>query len=347
MGFTGRIIKRTQKSTLIYDGNRIIKLNFKTSHSIGDIIDEHDNLLTKCFYALPPERTIRERERLKRRFLYLRRIHQFFNIRGFEFVITKKLKKHPTNETNIKYIKTSRGFMATSPETELKKLLSLGFAKIYELGFAYRDDPEDCLHAPEFLMLEWYRINSTPERIINDLTKLIKYLHGKNIIKYHRKAINISICNYISYEETFKKFVGIDPTTTPTQEMITRFNVLGTEERLEVLDAIFSTHIEKHLGTSSITVVYNFPAERANLSRVDGKYAKRYEVYMGGIELANCYQEETNYKALLERNLLTDIGFNKAIAHGIPPASGIAVGVERLIMILENESCITPNISIF
>ncbi|WP_022669609.1 amino acid--tRNA ligase-related protein [Hippea alviniae] len=333
----GRIVKKTANSTLIFSEGKTVKLNFASRHDLGDIIDENDTLLTKCQNRDKLQSLKNERDYYIQKFEIIKRIKEFFFKESFTEVITPKLKKERISETNINLLDTKAGILAPSPEVELKKLLTLGVEKIFELNFAYRDDFEDNLHKKEFLMLEWYRALAEPEDIIFDFSSMVKYLNGSDILKYKGFEIDLNKVSYISYKDAFLYHCNINIEKTESSKLKESFSIEGTDDKLEILDAIFSLKIEKELGKDCIEVIYDFPKERAALSKIKNGYAKRYEIYIAGIELGNCYLEENNFEEIKRRFGFQDREFMEYMAFGMPPASGIAVGIDRLIMILLNK----------
>lgn len=337
MSVIGRIIKINKKSTLLWHNGKTYTLNLKTKHNIGDIIDENDNLITKCFINYNHDNNLNQYNYFKKKFEYIKLTRRFFEERGFLETATNKLKESTIDEANIDKIKTPYGYLVTSPEVEIKKLLSIGFDKLFELNFAYRDDFENNLHKKEFLMLEWYRNFAKPKDIIKDFIDLIKFLHPKSsILHYQDFKIDLNKIEFVSYNKLFKQYAQIDINNFDDEIISDKFCISGYENKLELLDAVFALKIERNLGVKHPVVVYNFPKQRAALSKIANGYAKRYEVYIAGIELGNCYDEENDYQKLIKRFNNKDKEFFKYMAQGIPNTSGIAVGFERLIMLLEN-----------
>ncbi len=340
MRLYGRIVKVNKKSTLIWNDGRYIELNFVSSHSIGDIIDAQDNLITKCYLEYEHEKDRQVFNRIKNKFLYIKNIEKFFDNMGFVEVFTRKLKNHILRENNISLMKTPYGYLAPSPEVEIKKLIALGFNKVFELCFAYRDDYEDALHKKEFLILEWYRPLETYKKIIDDFIAMIKYLNKGDILRYHNLNINLNKVEFVRYDSLLREFADIDVWNIDIERVKNKFNIEGRVDKIELLDAVFALKVEKHLGLKYPVVVYDFPYQRAALSKIENGYAKRFETYIAGIELSNCYSEENNYGEIVKRFENTDEEFFDAMKKGIPGMAGIAVGVDRLIMLLENETSI-------
>ncbi len=332
----GRIIKKDQKSTTIFSGGKVKKLNFKSKHNLGDIIDMNDSIITTCknTQLLKKLNSIYDYYNKKQQFI--EEIKEYLKNKGYKEVVTKKLKREIVKEPNISYIETPYGYLASSPEVEIKKLLCLGFDRLFELNFAYRDDFEDSLHKKEFLILEWYKALSSPKEINKEFLELIKTLNKGSILKYKNYKIDLSKIEYISYRDLFAQYASIDIEDIDTEQVKKAYGIIGTDDKVEVLDAIFSLKIQKHLGTKHPTVVYNFPKERASLAKIEDNYAKRYELYIATLELSNCYLEETNYDSIKNRFKEMDKDFLKALEFGMIETSGIAVGADRVFMLLNN-----------
>ncbi len=336
MGVFGRIVKVNQKSTLLWWSGQYHTLNFKTKHNIGDIIDSCDNLITKNNSSYNHKSNEGLFSIMKNRFDYIQKTRDFFRNLGFIEVTTPKLKESIIDETNISIMKTPYGYLTPSPEVEIKKLISLGFDNVFELCYAYRDDHKDNLHKKEFLILEWYRAMQQPKDIIRDFIELIKYLNEDSLLKYQGLNIDLDNVSFIKYKDLFLNYANIDIHNIDKHKIKKMLNIEGEIDVLELLDAVFAFEIEKNLGLNNPIVVYDFPKEKATLARIENGYAKRYETYIAGIELSNCYLEETDYKEIKRRFKNTDKLFFDAMKKGIPKMSGIAVGLDRLIMILEN-----------
>lgn len=332
----GRILNKSQKSTTIFENGNCISLNFCSKHNTGDIVNSKDELLFKCTNHTPLKKLQETFEYYNKKIGFLEKIKEFFKERGYREVITKKLKKEIVKEPNISYIKTPYGYLASSPEVEIKKLLCLGFDKLFEICYAYRDDFEDGLHKKEFLILEWYRALATPIEINREFVELIKHLNGGSVVKYRDYRVDLDKIEFVTYKELFKKYASLDIEDFDKEAEKKKHNIDGTNDKNEILDAIFSLKIQKHLGIYHPTVVHDFPKERAALSKIENGYAKRYELYIATLELSNCYLEETDPGEIKRRFKEIDSEFVKALEFGMPPTSGIAVGVDRLFMVLNS-----------
>lgn len=329
----GRIVKISQNTTFVLSKETIISFPFKTKHNLYDIIDENDNLIVHSYKKMDFERSLLY---LKKKFQLINKAHVFFKKNGFEEVLTPKLKPQYLNERHIKKIKTKFGFLVPSFEIEHKKLLCLGFEKVFELNFAYRDDFEDNWHSKEFLMLEWYRAYAKPKEIIDDFKNLCIFLNDSNtLLKTASSSVNLNKCEFFSYAELFLKYLNLNIMKPfDKNKIILEHNLEPSLSKSQVLDYLFATYIEKNLGKKCINIVYNFP-DFTFLAKKEGKFAKRYEFYIDGIELANCYEEENDFVRLKKYfNNSTDKEFIDFMAFGMPPASGIAFGFDRILKLL-------------
>jgi lysyl-tRNA synthetase class 2 len=231
-----------------------------------------------------------------------------------------------------------KGYLHTSAEYGMKRLLSLGVSDIYQLSHVFRDGEIGPLHNPEFTMVEWYRVGALFFAFIQETLDYIRL--------------------FLSYREVFTKYCDINYETATTGDLLdlARKNHLNIDESTDwdkdtLLQLIMSFLIEPHLGIDELTVIYHYPASQAALSQTiwqDGQYvAERFEVYYQGKELANGYHELTDAEEQRERlvkenaarekmgkNVLPiDEDFISAIRLGIPDCCGVAVGFDRLMLL--------------
>ena len=237
-------------------------------------------------------------------------------------------------------------YLATSPEYSMKQLLSLGSGSIYQISKAFRQDEPGRLHAMEFTMLQWYRIDYDMDALIDDVAALI-----------HRLIPNAGV-EKISYREAFIRYAGVDPLTANSDdlELIAKqkMDVSFTNQSKDVwLDLLLTHCVEEHLGKNGMTFLYDYPESQSALARLavnsDGQtIAKRFELYMSGIELANGYYELTDAAEQMRRFDFDnqqrlqagepareiDAGLVAALDRGLPNCSGVALGIDRLLLLL-------------
>ncbi len=259
-------------------------------------------------------------------------------------------------------------FLPTSPEFSLKEALSCGLEKIFEIAKVFRNYGEDSeLHTPEFFMLEWYRAFDKYETIMNDCLDYLKFLNAwinnNDNIKYKGKICKLEKIRKVKVKDLFKEYhINLDHYANnkkkfikETSDCLKLSKKYLTQSKLTEEDLFFKfflTEIEPHLGFDNPVIVYEYPAEMAALSVLcedDHSYAKRFELYICGIELANAYEElidpaeqKKRFDEVLEfraKNkkitLHSPERFYNTLKFGIPPCAGIALGLERLFMLFE------------
>ncbi|MEL6215022.1 MAG: EF-P lysine aminoacylase EpmA [Pseudomonadota bacterium] len=266
-------------------------------------------------------------------------------------VSTPTLVTAPVTDPNIESL-TAHGrtvnakwFMRTSPEYAMKRLLAAGWPEIYELGPVYRDGEVGNRHQPEFWMLEWYRHDYSLPQIVEDTVALLeaalvgsggRTVHqtvAKTYDEWLMQEVNVmSDCAM----ETICTLAGPDTTRT-----------FG-EDRDALLGWLFDTHVASTFAEDKFSVVTHFPASQAALATIEehSGRALRFEIYLGSLEIANGFVELTDaeeQRARFERDnavriarglppLEIDDAFLEALQAGLPPCSGVAVGIERVLM---------------
>lgn len=271
-----------------------------------------------------------------------------------------------------------RAFLTPSPEFFMKKLLAQGYGNIFQICKAFRNQWEknSPMHNPEFTILEWYRINSNYKEIMIDCEKLINFIYDEvfkmkiynlksKILNYQGKIINISPpWIRLSMREAFQKFAGInldeflDFRKAKKIAIKREYSIEKETSWEQIFNQIFLNEIEPKIAEFTKPVIlYDYPTQLAALSKRkknDSRYAERFEFYIAGIELGNAFSELTDWREQEER-LRNDIkerkrkkmkvfdydhDFINALKSGIPPTGGIAVGVDRLIMLFTNAKSI-------
>lgn len=272
-------------------------------------------------------------------------IRKFFKDQDFREVQTPILVPVPSTEPNLEVfkteLKTSKGvsrdaFLVMSPEFSIKKLLAAGIGNCFEITHCFRNNEEvSPMHNPEFTMLEWYRINADYMDVMHDFEQLFIKIIGKNKMTYQGIEYDLTTpWPRYRFEELFKKYVGK--------------NVLDVSD--DDFYKIYFNEIEPELlKLKKPYFTYGYPISQASLSRPakDPHFAERFEVFLGGIELGNCFSELTDAGEQLKRfekdkkeradlgksEYPIDMDLIEALKSGLPPVSGIAVGVDRIIMI--------------
>jgi len=312
-------------------------------------------------------------EALRTRAEVLANIREFFAERGVLEVETPLLGSAPVTDLHLAALCTCyRGpghddglklWLQTSPEFAMKRLLASGSGPIYQLGKAFRDGEAGSRHNPEFTILEWYRPGWDHHRLMDEVAELLDAVLGSDRTSQDPKTSRpqdlrlSSNGEKITYSEAFQRHVGVDPHSVSIAELTTRAcSLLGQaapdlgDDRDGWLDLLLSHAVEPGLGRSGPTFVYDFPVSQAALARVrpgDPPVAERFEVWVEGIELANGYHEltdpaeqlrrfEADLAARRERGLPEvpiDQRLLSALEYGLPDCAGVALGIDRLVML--------------
>jgi elongation factor P--beta-lysine ligase len=253
-------------------------------------------------------------------------------------------------------------YLTPSPELFLKRLLIHGIGDCYYLGKSFRNsDLSSSLHSFEFTMLEFYKMHVNYMDIADIVLKMLQYISllfrtTRNKIKYQGKEISFDRWEKISVVEAFKKYSDISE-----KELFNHNLFIKKAEKKcyqtknftyeDLWSQIYSQEIEPHLGINGYpTLIYDYPKEFAALAKLnkDGKTTQRFEFYIEGIELGDCYTELTDWKEQELRfnrekkvNHPIDKGYIKALKCGLQDCSGIAIGFERLAMVFADLTSIS------
>lgn len=281
-------------------------------------------------------------EAIKARASLYQHIHAFFSARQVLQVDTPALAQHSVTDIHIHSIAVpGYGYLQPSPEYHMKRLLAAGSGAIYQISKAFRDGEAGSRHNPEFTLLEWYRPDFSLQQIIDETTALLQPLLGTEVYQTTFRALFLSQLN-------------VDPLTTDTQTLQTLVDNIEAAPRMNkaaLIDWLMACVIEPALPRDRITVVTDFPSWAAALAQkkydTDGKeVAQRFEIYAGGYELANGYFELTDATEQAHRfakdietrktdllpTMAIDTRLIAAMQHGLPSCSGVAVGIERVLM---------------
>ena len=292
---------------------------------------------------------------LLKRAAIMAEIRRFFSDRGVLEVETPCMSQATVTDIHLFPFQTrfvgpgySQGmdlYLMTSPEYHMKRLLAAGCGPVFQLCRSFRNEEMGRHHNPEFTMLEWYRPCYDMYRLINEVDDLLQ------------QVLECQPAESLSYQQAFLRHLELDPLSadkTQLREAAAKLdlsNIADTEEdRDTLLQLLFTMGVEPHIGKDRPTFVYHFPASQASLAQIsteDHRVAERFEVYYKGIELANGFHELTdaheqrlrfeqdNRKRAarglpqqpIDNNLLA------ALEAGLPDCSGVALGVDRVVML--------------
>lgn len=280
-------------------------------------------------------------------------IRRFFTERGLLEVETPVLSEFGVTDVHLSTFSTEfiapfceqskTLWLATSPEYHMKRLLAAGSGAIFQICHVFRNEEAGNRHNPEFTMLEWYRPHFDMYRLINEVDDLLQQI------------LDCEPAESLSYQFVFQQYVGLDPLSAGKDELIAKAQELQfinaeNESRDTLLQFLFSTLVEPEIGKERPVAVYHFPATQAALAQIspeDHRVAERFEFYYKGLELANGFNELTDVKEQLHRFEQDNRQREKmglpmreidrrllgALQAGMPNCAGVALGLDRLIMV--------------
>jgi elongation factor P--(R)-beta-lysine ligase len=238
-------------------------------------------------------------------------------------------------------------WLQTSPEFAMKRMLAAGVGRIYQVARVFRVDECGPLHNPEFTLLEWYQPGDGLDEGMQVTSDLCGALLGAASAPSERT----------SYRQAFERYVGIDPHRADGKQLAAVARKLGveapaslpTEDRDGWLDLLMVERVQPHLGQQRPTLLYDYPASQAALAKIrpdDPPVAERFELYIGGVEIANGYNELLDASELRARNacvnaqrradgkaeLPEESRLLAAMQSGLPASVGVALGFDRLVM---------------
>lgn len=289
------------------------------------------------------------RQVLANRALLYRLIRSFFAERDVLEVETPILSQAGNTDPAIESFVTTAPFarwLRTSPEFFHKRLLVAGSGSIFELAKVFRTGETSSRHNPEFTLLEWYRPGFDEFQLIDELLQLVRLV---------LEAFGLPAWPelHLSYQELFQTHLALDPLSVELGKLQTRtqaIGVIGLHDRDDCLDLLRTHLIEPALAKDQLTVVYDFPASQAALARIKPgppALARRFELFAGGLELANGYfelcdpsEQRARFNADLRRRTAVgqslptlDEHFLRALEQGLPECAGVALGIDRLLML--------------
>ncbi len=319
-----------------------------------------------------PLRHADRRPFLQARTAITRAIRAWFEAQGFVEVETGILQVSPGNETHLHAPRTELAghdgvratrYLRTSPEFAAKKLLAAGEARIFEMARVFRDRERGDLHLSEFTMLEWYRANANYEAVIADtVAVIVEAARATGIAQFGfrgRTADPFAEPEMLTVASAFERLAGIDLLATIDRgdgdraalaaAAANKVRIADDDNWSDIFSKVLVEHVEPKLGQGRPTVLFEYPAPEAALAQTkpsDPRVAERFEIYACGVELANGFGELTDAEeqrrrfiaAMDEKQRLygerypIDEEFLAAVAT-MPPASGVALGFDRLVML--------------
>lgn len=296
---------------------------------------------------------------------------QWFGAQGFIEVDCGSIQVSPGNEAHLHAFATEiihpdatreTRYLHTSPEFACKKLLAAGERRIFNLGHVYRNRERTLTHAPVFSMLEWYRAEEAYAQIIEDTVELVRLAAetaGMEMFHWRGRGTNpFAEARHMTVNDAFQEFAGVDLLATLGGDGAADRDALAAQSPVQIAEDdtwsdIFSRilveEVEPNLGNECLTVLFEYPAVEAALARTcvnDPRVSERFELYACGVELANGFGELTDpqeqrrrFEAEMEvkrrvygETYPIDEDLLAALTH-MPPASGVALGFDRLVML--------------
>lgn len=283
-------------------------------------------------------------EALKARAEVIAKIRHFFATRDILEVETPLLCSTSVTDPYINSIQADDGYLQTSPEYAMKRLLAAGSGSIYQICKAFRKGDRGHQHNPEFSMLEWYHVGFNHHQLMDEMDDLLQ------------SVLNVGLAERVSYQQLFEKHLALNPHTASCEQL----SAIASQHHLSIqaditdcttwLQLLMSHCIEPHIGKQVPVFIYDFPLAQAMLAQITPGMpptAARFEVYYQGMELANGFHELQNAgeqrrrftdnialrKAAGLSEMTIDEKFLAALNHGLPDCAGVALGLDRLVML--------------
>lgn len=292
---------------------------------------------------------------LKIRGQILARIRHFFSLKDVLEVETPSMSQATVTDVHLDTFSTkfvgpgyAQGvslFLMTSPEFHMKRLLAAGSGSIYQMCRSYRNEEAGRTHNPEFTMLEWYRTDFDHYQLMDEMDEFLQFL------------LKTQPSERLTYQQAFIQELGICPLESSMHELRDTAKTMSLsdiadkeEDRDTLLQLLFCIGVEPKIGLEKPCMIYDFPASQAALAQIskkDPRVAERFEVYYQGVELANGFHELADPKEQLRRfekdnkkrvsmgltEQPIDMNFIASLENDFPDCSGVALGVDRLIML--------------
>lgn len=278
----------------------------------------------------------RRRSALVERGAIFNRVREFFQEKGYLEVETPFRIPAPAPEAQIDAVASAGWFLQTSPELCMKRMLAAGYQRIFQICRCWRNGERGARHLSEFTMLEWYRAGADYLLLMDETEALVRAAAATPSIHYRGHTIELTpLWERITVAEAFKLYAGT-----------------SVEEALAAgaFDELMVEKIEPRLGLVRPTFIYDYPACCAALARLkkeDPTVAERFELYIGGLEIANAFSELTDadeQRSRFEAGAAERAALGKTVypvaekfltaLPGMPESAGIALGLDRLVMVL-------------
>ena len=289
---------------------------------------------------------------LRLRALMLRRAREYFASTDALEVETPVLVRAAVTDVHLESLEVRHadglpaGFLHTSPEYAMKRLLCAGAPDLYQISRVFRDGERGRLHNPEFTMIEWYRLGIGHHALMRDVDMLLRRMFNGRV--------SPAASRHVSYRAAFDATLGVDPIDDPVEKLAATLASRGADipativgERDALADLGLSLYVAPSFPSDRITFVYDFPASQAALARIEGPVAARFEAFWGAVELANGFDELDDVAEQAARfatdaaqrqrtgraRRVPDQAFLAALGAGLPRCSGVALGFDRAVMI--------------
>ena len=298
-------------------------------------------------------------------------VRGFFRDAGFLTVETPTLARASAQEEHIQLFVTEyqgdkakeQLYLAPSPELYMKRLLGVGFERIYQISRSYRNGEMGPQHNPEFTLIEWYRAYANYEEIMADIENLVAHVVGivlgrSSVVREGREIGLQPPWKRLSVRDAFARWAAVDlDACADAESLFRRARVLGYDSARrgdsweDLYHKILLEKVEPELAKLGAVHLFDYPRQLAALAKLkegDPAIAERTEAYLGGVELSNGYTELNDPTQQRERfargarpgGAPADEAFLMAMERGIPPAGGVALGVDRLVMVVAGASCL-------
>ena len=309
---------------------------------------------------------------LRQRAALLAQVRRFFSARQVLEVETPILSKAANTEPQVESFTTTFSgpgatsdcslYLQTSPEFSMKRLLAAGCGPIYQIGRVFRQGEAGRHHNPEFTLLEWYRPGFNHHQLMEEVEQLT--------LQLLEPYLDLGKSEYLSYQQAFEQYAGLNPHQANDKQLIEcaeRHGVEGGTGLTEMdrdgwLNLIMSHIIQPQLGQQRLTFLFDYPASQAALARIspaNSSVAERFELFLQGVELANGFHELTDATEQRHRFLgdlqqrsrrgqpavPMDENLLSALSHGLPDCAGVALGLDRLLMLATGASEISEVLS--